>query len=296
MSKTPDRQPDEWDVPLGGIERQYRQVFERNHIEVAVAEIRFVRVSEQISEADAASVWASLGQDRFPIFEAHKQQMVNVTISPTGAQQETEVQPGWLLATSDRTTAITLMPSSVIVQTQAYDHYSASLGDHLQIVLPLFAEVTGSKRVQRLGIRYINRLTDVDATTPSFWRDRIEASFAAPLRGPFEGRLVGQHQQVQLQLDEAGARIQSGLLPVAGAKIPRWDYLVDLDVFMEKTCDYEALWCGNQLRQLNRTAFVLFTNVLSDEYLETFGPTEPPLSERSATIENPTTTDKDKTQ
>ena len=291
MTTTPDRQPDEWDLPLGGIERKYRQVFERNHIEVAAAEIRFVQVSDQISEADAANIWSGLGRERFPIFEAHKQQMVNVTITPAGAQQEIEVQSGWLLATSDRLTAITLMPSSVIIQTQAYDHYSLSLGDYLDTVLPMFAEVTGSARIQRLGMRYINRLADVEATAPSFWRDRIEASFAAPLRGPFADRVVGQHQQVQLQLGEAGARIQSGLLPEPGKKAPHYDYLVDLDVFMEKTCDYEAPWCGNQLRQLNRTAFVLFTNVLSDDYLETLGPIESFTAPPSATIDNPNSTE-----
>lgn len=71
MTAIPDHQTDKWDLPLGGIERQYRQIFERNHIEVAVAEIRFVRVSDQISESDAANIWSGLGREVFPIFEAH---------------------------------------------------------------------------------------------------------------------------------------------------------------------------------------------------------------------------------
>ena len=75
MTTTPDYETDEWDLPLGGITRQYRQVFERNHIEVAVAEYCFVAVSDQITEADAASIWTGLGREAFPIFEAHKQQM-----------------------------------------------------------------------------------------------------------------------------------------------------------------------------------------------------------------------------
>lgn len=274
MTTTPNRQPDQWDAPLGGLVNQRRQVFERNHIEVAVAEIRFIRASDQILEPDAAAIWERLGQERFPIFEPHKQQTVNVEISPEGAHQSAEVQEGWLLATADRATAITLLPASVVIQTQAYEHYSHSIGDYVSAVLPAFAEVTGAARVQRLGMRYINRLTDTDATRPGFWGDRIQPSFAAPLRGPFAGQVVAQHQQVQLQLSEAGARIQSGLLPVHG-KTSRFDYLVDLDVFLEQTRNYEATWCSNQMRQLNRTAFALFSNVLSDDYLQTLGPTEP---------------------
>lgn len=286
MTTTLNRQPDEWDVPLGGLTNQLRQVFERNHIEVAVAEIRFIRACEEIAEPDAAAIWDRLGSPRFPIFEPHKQHTVNVAISPEGAQQSAEVQEGWLLATGDRTTAITLLPSSVVIQTQAYEHYSHSIGEIVSTVLPAFAEVTGAARVQRLGMRYINRLTDAEATRPDFWGNRIEPSFAAPLRGPFADRVVGQHQQVQLQLAEAGARIQSGLLPAPG-RSSRFDYLVDLDVFLEQTRNFEAIWCANQMRQLNRTAFALFSNVLSDDYLQTLGPTEPRAEPTPATIEAP---------
>jgi uncharacterized protein (TIGR04255 family) len=284
---TLNRQPDEWDVPLGGLSNQLRQVFERNHIEVAVAEIRFIRAREEIAESDAAAIWERVGPQLFPILEPHKQQTVNVAISPEGAQQSAEVQEGWLLATGDRRTAITLLPSSVIVQTQAYEHYSQSIGEFVNTVLPAFAEVTRAVRVQRLGMRYINRLTDADATHPNFWGDRIEPSFAAPLRGPFAEIVVGQHQQVQLRLADADARIQSGLLPVSG-RTSRFDYLVDLDVFIEKTRNYEATRCANQMRQLNRTAFALFSNVLSNDYLQTFGPTEPQEEPATATIETPT--------
>lgn len=286
-SSTQDRQPDEWDVPLGGLTNQLRRVFARNHIEVAVAEVRFIRACEEIAEADAAAIWDRLGTQRFPIFEPHRQQTVNVTISPEGAQQSAEVQEGWLLATGDRTTAITLLPSSVVVQTQAYDHYSQSVGEFVNTVLPAFAEVTGAVRVQRLGMRYVNRLTDADATHPEFWGGRIEASFGAPLRGPFADRITRQHQQVQLRLAHAEARIQCGLLPLPG-KISHFDYLVDLDVFIEQTRNYEATWCSNQMRQLNRTAFALFSNVLSTDYLQTLGPTSPQMEVAPVDIESRT--------
>lgn len=275
MATDPDHTTDEWDMPLGGITARPRLVYKRTHIEVAVAEIRFLRSCEEITESEAAHIWERLGRDQFPIFEPHKQQVFNVTITATGAEQVTDIQQGWLLASSDRSSAVTLLPSTVVIQTQAYDHYSTSLGDQLAAVLPLFVEATGVSRVQRLGLRYINRLTDPEASTPMFWRDHIDPSFAGSLGGSLGDLVVGQHQQVQLGLDPtSGARIQSGLIEEPGNH-RRFSFLVDIDVYREQTSDYAAAWCANQCRQLNRTAFAIFTNILSDEYLETLGPATP---------------------
>lgn len=281
---TADRATDRWDEPLGGITGQSGLVYERTHIEVAVAEIRFVRGGDELDEADAARIWQSLGTDEFPIFEPHKQHVVNVTITPQGAQQVTEVQQGWLLATSDRSSAVTLLPSTVVVQTQVYDRYSTSLGQRLGSVLPRFAEVTGVSRIQRLGMRYVNRLTEREANAPSFWRDHIEASFSAPLRGPLAHLVVGQHQQLQLSLDPtAGARIQTGLLEEPKSR-SQYSFLVDIDVFREQTCPFEEVWCANQLRQLNRTAVALFASILSEDYRDALGPADVSIADERSML------------
>lgn len=278
MSEAPNRASDEWDVPLGGIARQPRMVYERTQMDVAAADIRFVIGGQDVSEEAAALIWDSLGRDEFPIFEPHKQQMMSVQLTPAGAEQSVEIQQGWLVATADRSCAVTLLPSTVVVQTQTYSRYSESLGARLAAVLPLFAEATGATRVTRLGLRYVNRFRDDEALSPQFWRGLIESSFAAPLQGPLGDLVVAQQQQVQLKLDgTAWARIQSGLLEEAG-KPSRFSFLVDLDVFREATMDYDDVVVSNHLRQLNRTALALFTNVVADEYLEQFGPVREPAA------------------
>ena len=198
--------------------------------------------------------------------------MMTVNFSPQGADQSFDVQQGWLVATADRSSAVTLLPSTVVVQTQAYVRYSESLAARVAAVLPLFAEATGATKVTRLGLRYVNRFRDDAASSPQFWRHLIEPSFAAPLQGPLGDLVVAHQQQVQLKLDgTAWARIQAGLLEEPGEPT-RFSYLVDLDVFREATFDYDSELVANQLRQLNRTALAVFTNVAADEYLEGFGP------------------------
>lgn len=272
MTEAPDKVADEWDVPLGGITRQPRMFYKRTHMEVAAADIRFVVPGQEIPEAAAEEIWDALGRDEFPIFEAHKQQMVSVQVSPAGAEQTIEVQQGWLIACADRSTAVTLLPSTVVVQTQAYSRYSESLAARVEAVVPLFAEATGATKVARLGLRYVNRLRDAEASSPQFWGQYIDPSFAGTLRGGVSNLVVSQQEQVQLKLDATGwVRITSGLLEEPG-NTPLFSYLVDMDVFREATFAYDGDLVANHLRQLNRTAFALFTNIVSDEFLEDLGP------------------------
>jgi uncharacterized protein (TIGR04255 family) len=214
----------------------------------------------------------ALGKDEWPIFEPQTQNIVTVTLSPAGTQQVVQTQSGWLLAAADRRTAITLLPSLVLMQTQDYRRYSASLADPLRRALAVFTEVTGASVVARLGLRYVNRLTDPAATTPQFWADHIRPVFAGPLAGPL-GRLVdSQHQQVQFRLDPtAAARVQCGVYRDPDP-VERHSFLVDLDVFREQALEFDPELCADLVRQLNRTAVALFSEVLSEKYLADLGP------------------------
>lgn len=292
---------DEWDIPLGGLPGLARVQLGRTHVEAAVAEVRFVGGQHQLPEAAAAEVWEGLGPDAFPVFEPSTQTIMTFTITPNGPVPTQESQQGWLLATSDRSTAVTLLPSLVVVQTRDYQRYSTSLGGLLARVLELFTAATGVSRIQRLGLRYVNRLTDPAATTPQFWREHIRDPFAGPLRSPLATLVTGVHQQVQLKLDAtAGARVQSGVFaeqqPGVAPTEQRYSYLVDLDVFREQALAYDATTCANQVRQLNRTALALFASVLSDQYLAELGPTAAPATGGAAEHEAVTVHDDDLTQ
>ncbi len=257
---------DEFDKPLGGLTGGARVLLERTHMEAAVAEVRFVPGRDELPEASAVAVWNALGKDRLPIFERHAVSTVNLTVTPNGADQTTQAQHGWVLASNDRRTVVTLLPSMVVVQTAAYARYSTSLGDPLRVALRTFAEATGASVVQRLGLRYINRLQDAAASSPAFWRDHVRPAFAGPLVGETGGLVEALHQQVQFKLDEsAAARVQSGVFREQGVD-ERYSFLVDLDVFREQALDFDETLVADMTRQLNRTALALFTQVLSEKY------------------------------
>jgi uncharacterized protein (TIGR04255 family) len=273
---------DEFDTPLGGITGISRLRLERTQMEVAVAEVRFLPTSESESLAEdvAITVWKGLGQTRFPVFERHSMNNLSLMVTPNGADSSMRAQHGWVLATADRRSSITLLPAMVVVQTSNYERFSTSLGQPLRDALRLFAEGTGASLIQRIGLRYVNRLQDPLASSPLFWNDHVRPAFAGPLLSTLAPLVEGLHQQVQLRLaPTAAARVQSGVFREQGAE-ERYSFLVDLDVFREEALPFDGALCANLTRQLNRTAFALFCQMLSDQYLAELGPVE--ISEEEA--------------
>ncbi len=264
---------DEFDVPLGGLDPVSHVKFERTHLEGAAAEVRLLPVKPELSEADVVRVWEGLGGGVvLPIFERQTMNLLSLTVTPNGHQQTQENQVGWVLATADRSLSITVYASLVAVQTTLYDHYRVSLGDRLRQVLALSVEATGASVVNRVGLRFINRLQDPGAGSPQFWTQHIQPAFAGPMTESLAPLVEASHQQTQLRLgDTAAARIISGVLREESPS-PRYSFLVDLDVFDEGARPYDADVCANVARQLNRTALSLFAHVVAPSHLAELGP------------------------
>ena len=264
---------DEFDIPLGGLTRLSRVKFERTHLEGAAAEVRLLPSKSELTEEDAVRVWEGLGKERLPIFERQSMNVVSLTVTPAGHQQTQENQNGWILASADRTLSVTLYPTLVAVQTTRYDHYRVSLGEHLAHALALFVQATGASVVNRIGLRFINRLQDPQASSPAFWTAHIQDGFSGPLTGNLASLVEAAHQQTQLRLGEnAAARVTSGVFRERDGE--RYSFLVDLDVFREQAFTYDETLCANLARQLNRTALSLFSQIVTPAHMDEMGSVE----------------------
>ena len=263
---------DEFDTPLAGLPSSNRQVLGETHIEAAVAEVRFVADRTELPESEAIQVWRALGPEDYPVFEKSALNSWNLTVTPDGAGGTSARQDGWVVASASRDLTVTLLPSMVIVQNSNYERFSTGLAEPLRRALEPFVAATGAQVINRIGLRYINRLAATEATTPGYWAEQVRPEFAGPMHGELASLVQGIHQQLQLRLDQtAGARIQSGVFREAGID-EKYSFLVDLDVYREQAIPFDAELCANLTRQLNRTAFALFSQVLSPDFIEGLDP------------------------
>lgn len=258
---------DEHDVPFGNLPTAGRIVLVGNKIVTANAEARFLREEPGINESEAGAIWALLGKEEFPFFEHNDQKHVNVNITDSGVEQTHEVNKVWILSNPDRSLSVILMPSAVIVQVLKYVRFGESLAEPFARAIEAYVSVTTSAIIQRIGLRYINRLTDADAVSPVFWSSKVRTAFSGPIEGTLENFVTGSHQQVQLSFGPTvGAMLHSGVF-ADSEQNGTYSCLIDVDVYSEQALDFDASTCSNLTRRLNRTAYALFAQTLSPEFI-----------------------------
>src|SRR4051794_16853913 len=106
----------------------------------------------------------------------------------------------------------------------------------LNVFLPALQERLAPALVHRVGLRYINRLTDVEATTPQAWRGRIAPSLLGVIADQdYDDMITASQQQLELALEPSvGALLRHGAFRDPGVR-GAYSYLLDVDVFSTST-------------------------------------------------------------
>lgn len=268
MSGTQILDLDAFDTPLGGLPSMGGVELGRTFVVAASAEVRFISSDLTITNEMAEQIRQGIGAEDLPQVEATQMGLVNIVVTPNGATQQTETHQGWKLWSGDRRTSVTLLPAMVIVETSRYQSFNASLGDLLNRAAQQFAEVTGERGVQRIGLRYINRLFEDDTSSPDSWAALIRPGFSGVLGGEWADLVRETRQMALLRLDPtSSARVNTAVLR-DDPPSDTYSFVIDIDVFREQVMEFELTQVANHARRLNRTAFSLFAQVLTEEYFD----------------------------
>lgn len=262
------------DRPFGDLPLTRHVLLEDNRIEAAVIEVRFVGEPRTFSADDAAAMLGVL-KERTTVtrLDTAEQRELSVTFAGGEAQPSVEVvSRGWRFFSADEAEMITMFPDVAIIQVRGYRRWSDSFRPLLEATLAAVTLERAPSLVQRIGLRYINRLTGVSGEPPSMWSRRISPAFRGPLAEPVIGAMLrGAHQQLELELElDAGAVIRHGIVPNPADN--EYGYLIDLDVFHTASAAFSVdyvVWCA---QRLNRTASRLFQRMLTDEQIDAMEP------------------------
>lgn len=258
-------------TPLAGLPGADRRLLDRPPLELAIAEVRLISPVSSIDDEAGLSIRDSLAKKGwdFPTLNVARAQHVAFTMAASGAsQQVSEVASGWQLVSGDGSTHVTVMPESLVVQTMAYHRWSISLRPLLEAALEALGEALAPTLHQRIGLRYVNRFTDPDASSPASWSGRVSPELLGATCHPLLGKHVRSAQeQVELALEEtSGALLRHGPFVDPGVANAT-SYLLDIDVFDGQTARFDVVAIVERAEALNRTAAVLFQAVLTPEFL-----------------------------
>lgn len=254
------------DRPFGPFEGSGTLRFKNAAIEAAVVEVRFSGSIVELTEDDAMKMlraFADFGVIRMEPSQQNQVQFLVNAAAGTSASSQTVVARGWQFSNHDRSCVFNVTARAASAQVSKYERWSVSLLPQFTTLLEVIQQVCGARVIERTGLRYINRFTQLDANGE--WIDIVAVPAAGLLRDPKLGKLFTSSQQhAELSIEpEIGAVLRHGPLPGIGT-----GYLMDIDIFDVAARELVTGEVLQRAQRLNRTAFALFRQLLSPNQLD----------------------------
>lgn len=245
----------------------------RSPLQLVVCQVRFEEIPSVADPRIALAIHDRLGgrSGRYPVLEQLKGEQVEVKVGIGGAPISTQQVPmsGWRLLTQDRDWTAALLPGSVALETTNYTTWADDFGPRLSELLAAAAAVIAPTMEQRLGLRYVDLLTEPEVLQPAGWRGHVADELLGPILHPSLGAGVRSAQQ-QVEFDAgAGIRctLRHGVLADRSVS-KRTNYLLDWDVFREEARPFDAEDLKAAAASFNRLALQLFQQALTPDMFE----------------------------
>jgi uncharacterized protein (TIGR04255 family) len=239
---------------------------------LAVAQVRYPVIATLANQEFIAPFQERL-RSQYPIMRQERQ--VAMAIGPGGPTTQEhgtvwrlqEQIPGWSVA---------LAPDFLAIETSAYTDRDDFLSRWTE-VLGALESLVNPAVYERLGVRYVNRLTGVEATDqlPTFVRDEILGALTIEL--PESGKVVASATQIHFQLDELQMQARWGRVPENSVLLPgiapisEISWLLDIDVFSEGMKPFAVDGVVTSSRTQADHAYRFFRWAVTEEFLRRFG-------------------------
>jgi uncharacterized protein (TIGR04255 family) len=241
-----------------------------------IAQVRFPHLTQfAVNEDAVASGVAAALVEQYPLMEVGQE--VSVTITSEGVNENRSATRLWRLVSGDRAWQISFSGTFLSVDTRNY----VCRSDFAQRLTDAWAALNQQVPVpyiERLGVRYINQLTDRDhlRRLPEFLRPEMLS--VSMVEDPDAASLVSALSEAQYRLADGGAfHARWGLLPMGATTdstgsaygYPTWH--LDMDSFREYPIGSRSGEnLGEDIRALALRGYQFFRWAVTDEFLSAF--------------------------
>lgn len=239
-----------------------------------VTQVRFPRLSALASGDEAASTFAAAVRSDFPILNESRE--MEVTITPEGITQAPGAGRTWQLQSADEKWQVSFGDAFFAVDTANYSgraDFSTRVGE----VWRAFNDIVAPPFTQRVGVRYINRITDPDRLDElsTLVRPEVLGGLGVPLGGVQLGHSMSEALYQVGEQD--GLQARWGMLPPGAildptlSAVSERSWVLDLDSFRVDRGAADSAVVASQVTDLAERAYRYFRWVVTPEFLERFG-------------------------
>lgn len=241
-----------------------------------LAQVRFPRLSSMVGDNDLALQFAAAVRDDYPLFE--EQRETTVVVTSEGVRSAPDDGRVWRLRSADEAWQVSFGETFMAVDTASYqsrDDFVARLASAVEN----FVEVVAPPFMERLGVRYINRIDDAPtlARLSQLVRPEVLGGVAVPLPGV---ALIHSMSESLYVLD-ASHRLQArwGLLPPGAVldastpPLPDPSWVLDVDSYREMRFGVDSTTVADAARTLADRAYRFFRWAVTGDFLSRYGGT-----------------------
>jgi uncharacterized protein (TIGR04255 family) len=237
-----------------------------------IAQVRFPLIASIDKRGFIASFQEGL-RDTYPVL---RQELIQgLVVGPEGVAS-TQSKVAWRFNDVDEKWRVSLTPDFIALETTAYASRSDFLA-RLQVALSALNEHIGPKIVDRLGLRYIDRIIgqDVDDLT-KLVRPEIIGILATPM-AVYAQQSLGESLFV-VPDTKAQLRARWGQIPpkhtvdpaaIEPVETPSW--ILDLDMFSVGSRPFDTESLVAEARTYAERIYTLFRWAVEDEFLQRYG-------------------------
>lgn len=248
------------DMPLGLPAPDETQL-PRSPLVLVVCQIRFEDMPAVSDARLVLKMQEALGgrAGEYPKVEKNVSQVVNVPVIEGHVQAAVpQQQSGWRLSSTVGEKTIYLMPDSTSLETTAYSGWE-DFRSMLTRLVDAVCEYIDPALEQRLGLRYVNRITEPEVSHPREWRNYITPELLGPILHKRLGPAIKASQQ-QLDFDVSGemqCSMRHGFFSdMARSGAPA--YLLDFDVYRQGAHAFDRTNILETAEQFHRLVLQLF--------------------------------------
>lgn len=238
-----------------------------------LAQLRFSEILS-IEKREFVAPFQEALREQYPMLKHEKTQ--NIIMGPKGPSVSASASGVWRFSDLESGWRVSLSPDFVALETSSYtsrDDFIARLSD----VLEMLAETIGPKVIERLGVRYIDRVE-----SPHF--EKVRSLIREPILGVGSTQLWEELRhsisESVFGIAETNAALKArwGVLP-AQATIdpavfepidsPSW--LLDLDAFRQEQRVFDPEELSAEARRYAERIYSFFRWAVTDEFLKAYG-------------------------
>jgi uncharacterized protein (TIGR04255 family) len=269
MFNSCSKHADRTNVPLRHLPEPDQTRLPRSPLDLVVCQLRFETQPGVGEPAIALAIQAALGdEERYPRLDQVQAQALNVVVGPgvPAAMAQTPGGTGWRLQSADGQWIVSVMPDHVALETTRYETWD-EFRERMLELLAATADHIGPGLEQRLGLRYIDRVREVEAHRPAEWEPYLVPELLGLVRHEALGGIVtAARQQLLLDLGEGFAcAFSHGFLADEGGRL---DYLLDYDLSREGGRPFAPDGIRDALDTLHSDALKLFQASVEPALLE----------------------------